>query len=114
MNLYALICGEPSLLRNCLRYNNSFCNHRENVAEHMFYTAFYTMMIGQWLLEKGKKLELETAITGALVHDVDEYFSGDIIRPFKHSSVSLSKEIDKVNDVKVSDFFTGIFGETAQ
>lgn len=64
----------------------------ENTAEHSFYVAIYAAMI---------HLEISTdeSILGAIVmaaimHDVPEAVTGDIVRPFKYSSEELRKEVN--------------------
>lgn len=95
VNLRDVILGHPSRLRFITRFSNCPRIHDESVADHSFYTALYVYFIGTALIANKVKLDLGRALSKALVHDIDECFSGDFIRMFKHSDPALKTEIDK-------------------
>lgn len=76
----------------------------------MYYTAFYTMMLCEHLMEEHEDVNTTKALMAALVHDCDEYFSGDIVRPFKHYSKEIKEEIEKINRIKIREFFGPVVG----
>lgn len=63
-------------MSNMVRYNNTVHIHDENVAEHSFYVAFYTMEICEMLhLDEMSSL---AAVCRAIYHDVHETEISDI------------------------------------
>lgn len=95
VNLRDVILGHPSRLRFITRFSNCPRIHDESVADHSFYTALYVYFIGTALVANKVPLRMDRALAKALVHDIDECFSGDFIRMFKHSNPVLKDEIDK-------------------
>lgn len=82
-----------------IRYNNAIHIHNENVAEHSFYVAIYSLVIS-------KKLGYESysAVKLALVHDVSEAITSDIPHDVKYDIFNLAniferfeKNFNKVN-----------------
>lgn len=65
----------------------------ENTAEHSFYVAIYAAMIH--LEVSNNKRVLGAVIMNALMHDVAEAVTGDVVRPFKYSSKELREEINR-------------------
>jgi len=72
------------------RWSSFHVMHKESVAEHSFFTAFYCLILGRWLQMEGHTINLGLLLGRAIMHDVDEAFSGDFIRSFKHSSPDLA------------------------
>ena len=81
------------------RFSSMPLHHYETVAEHSFFVALYAygIAIDLELSAQAKYLVLAKA----LVHDIDESITGDIIRPFKHSSAGLESAISKATDEKI-------------
>ncbi len=94
INLVNAILENPSRLRHIVRFSNCPRIHDESVAEHSFYTAFYVYLIGHALVMEGEELDLGAALGKAIMHDMDECYSGDFIRMFKHSDPMLKQQID--------------------
>lgn len=86
--------GNITRLRFITRFSNCPRMHDESVAEHSFYTSFFVFLIVSALRYQGMDVDLGLALGKALMHDVDECFSGDFIRMFKHHSPALKAEID--------------------
>lgn len=96
IDLRKIVLGNPSRLRFIIRFSNCPRIHDESVSDHSFYVALYTYYIAMDLYWKGyKSLDVGIALGKALVHDMDECFSGDFIRMFKHSNPELKKEVDE-------------------
>lgn len=93
------LVGDLARLRFIIRFSNCPRIHNESVGEHSFYTALYSYMIGTGLKFCGWEIDMGRLLGKALMHDVDECFSGDFIRMFKHSSPALKSEIDKASSV---------------
>jgi putative hydrolase of HD superfamily len=84
--------------------------HRENVAEHSYFTALYAFMIAVWVQNTQGSFLLDPAVVlkRALLHDIEEAFTGDIIRPVKHSSLELKKSIEMFSEGLMHAFVKSI------
>jgi len=76
----------------------------ESVAEHSFHTALYAMIIADLEKQFGNKVNEERLLKTALIHDIEECLTGDIIYNFKHTHPSLTKQIKKIS----SKFLEGL------
>lgn len=101
LKLYELVCGVGNQLRYVDRFSTCRRNHRENVAEHQFYTAFFTLLI----CEHVDAANVGIAVIRALVHDVEEHCTGDVIRPIKHGSKEVSEALDGAGTKFCNKFF---------
>jgi 5'-deoxynucleotidase YfbR-like HD superfamily hydrolase len=95
IDLRDVVLGNTSRLRFVIRFSNCPRIHDESVSDHSFYVAIYSYLIGLALVANGTKLDLGRMLGKALLHDVDECFSGDFIRMFKHSTPELKEQIDR-------------------
>lgn len=90
-NLNALLVGQSARLRYVPRFSTCQRLHSENVAEHSYYVAFYSMVIVDWVnansAEAGIPVEIDlgTVLSYALLHDLEECITGDLPRAFKYS-----------------------------
>lgn len=67
----------------------------ETVSEHSFHTALYAMILADMEDSFGNKVNKEKLLKTALLHDLEESLTGDIIYGFKHGDEKLSKQISK-------------------
>lgn len=104
INIREMLLGRPVRLRYITRFSICPRTHDESVAEHSYYTAFYALLLGMDLQMKGHKVEMGVVQARALMHDVDEAYSGDFIRMFKHSTPSLKLAIDQACNQFVKKF----------
>lgn len=67
-------------LKNTPRSGFSYfgVKYPESVAEHTFMVSLITLIIGLILKEKGEKIDLEKALTMAILHEAGEVFLGDL------------------------------------
>lgn len=61
-------------------------NRNQNICEHMYYVAIYSVQIADTL---GLDLDRASLMKLALTHDVDELWTGDIPAPAKHEVVNI-------------------------
>jgi 5'-deoxynucleotidase YfbR-like HD superfamily hydrolase len=94
VNLRELMTGILTRTRYVHRWSTFHTLHKESVAEHSFFVAFYVLVIGSWLNQDRIRINLDMVLQRALVHDLDEAYSGDFIRSFKHSSPELKQALD--------------------
>lgn len=103
LNLKEMVCGVGNQLRYVERFSTSKKTHRENIAEHQFYTTFFTMMIGLHLGWSNEHLGI--AVSRALIHDVEEHVTGDILRPIKHGSSEIRQLLERQSADSCRSFF---------
>ena len=104
---------EPKIFQNILnrslahvmRFNLSPQHFPESVAEHSFFTAYIVAILCGLLEKNGEPVSKEKALQMALVHDMEEMFSGDIVTPFKHYSPEVASAIQKVNEELIEKVF---------
>ncbi len=96
-------------LAHVVRFSSKPQHFPESVAEHSFYVAYITAILCELLQNSGEeKVEKGKAISMALVHDIEETFSGDILGPFKHYSQDVADAIRKVNQETVREAFSNL------
>tara|TARA_Y100000310_G_scaffold297074_1_gene329837 strand:- start:1824 stop:2351 length:528 start_codon:yes stop_codon:yes gene_type:complete len=94
-----------------MRFSATPQHFPESVAEHSFYTAYVVSLLCDLAQKAGEKVDREKATTMALVHDMEEMFSGDILTPFKHYSSEVRETIQKVNREVVPQVFENLPAE---
>jgi len=88
-----VVLGPAVRASHISRYSTIPVSHRESVAEHSFYVAFFAMLLADDLhLTDADKLWL---LKCALVHDMEECLTGDFLRSFKYSSIALRAELEE-------------------
>ena len=90
------------------RYNNRPQHFPESVAEHSFYVAYFSLIICELLGKKNVKVDKERVLQMALVHDLEEGFSGDILNPFKHYNNKVYQAIKEVNNELIKEVFVDL------
>ncbi len=94
--------GDVRRLSYADRFTTIPVNIRENVAEHSYWVAFYAVLIHRHIFPGESCAPLLGAISlYALVHDLPECITGDVVRTFKYSSEALKNAIDDAEDLMV-------------
>jgi putative hydrolase of HD superfamily len=85
---------EERKLDKVIRFSAQMRIKDESVSEHSFHVALYSMVLAD-LEEKifKNKVDKERLLKTALLHDLEECLTGDIIYDFKHTKESLTREI---------------------
>lgn len=105
-----MIDGELTRLRNVIRFSNSTRIKDESVAEHSFFTAYYSLILANHLKTvENIQVDIATVLSRALVHDIDEAKSGDFVRHFKYEDPSLAEHISKVTRSSMRGAFNDVF-----
>lgn len=95
LNMKELLDGDLSRLRNVIRFSNSTRIKDESVAEHSYFTAYYSLALAFALIvEEGIIIDMGTLLSGAILHDVDEAKSGDFVRHFKYMTPEFKRHIE--------------------
>jgi len=89
---------EERKLDKVIRFSAKMRIKDESVAEHSFHVALYSMILAD-LEEKifKNKVDKEKLLKTALLHDLEECLTGDIIYGFKHTDKVLTQEIKKMS-----------------
>ncbi len=80
----------------------------ESVAEHSFHVAFYGMMLSDMEMKEGRKIDTERVLRSALLHDLEECVTGDILHHFKHRDRKLNREIKRISTRFFSDLIQNL------
>lgn len=99
---------EDRSLAHIARFSSRPQHFPESVADHSFFVTYITSVLCELLRMRGEKVDSEKAITMALLHDMEERFSGDILSPFKHHSKEVNSAIRVVNRKLISGVFEGL------
>src|SRR4030042_3764267 len=92
-------------LAHVTRFNNRPQHFEESVAEHSFYVSYFTLLLTKLLEKKKIKIDTKKALSIAIIHDVEEGFSGDILNPFKHYNEKVYQAIKEVNREMIGEMF---------
>ena len=95
-------------LAHVVRFNGNPQHFPESVAEHSFYTAYFASVVLFFLKKAGEKVDEAKVLKMALIHDVEEGFSGDIVSPFKHFNKEIMLAIEKVNEETIGFMFENL------
>lgn len=101
--------GKPSRLRHTYRYSAIPVVFRENVAEHSFWTALIGITIATEIAPGDADLIGEVAVK-AMLHDIEESMTGDLIRDMKYHNDEVRESIRKVEDEFARSIFNAIGG----
>lgn len=101
-----------SRLTNITRFASTFTMHKENVASHSFFVTYIAMMLCDVWNEESvdNQVDTERVLRIALLHDIEESFSGDLISSMKNRNKEFAAAVQKVN----LEMMDEIFGEWGQ
>jgi 5'-deoxynucleotidase YfbR-like HD superfamily hydrolase len=104
--LMKFIVEQHTRLSCIIRYNNTPKICGESVAEHSYYVTFLAMLVSDYLVDRfGLEIDRAKLLKMALLHDVEEVLSGDIIKILK--SGGFKKELEKMNE-RSMQYLTGM------
>lgn len=106
-----ILFGKVQSLNDVYRYSSVPVLNRENIPTHTFWVAYYAYMISLELEKKGAPISKEILLTKALLHDVPEFLTGDIMRVFKYNNKQLLNEIERTEGEMASDYFSKTLDE---
>lgn len=108
INLPNILTGTLRRMHYVQRYSSVPVLNPENVAEHSWQIAMISYMLSMDINHNWQPatVDIEEVLVKAIVHDVSEALSGDIIRSYKHSSPAMRaacQEADRLNMAKLMD-----------
>lgn len=74
------------------RWSLMHCQQRESVLEHSAIVAMLAMLAGEIAQTMGKKVDIGVMMSHAIVHDVSEVLTGDVVTPVKKATQTLASE----------------------
>src|SRR3989338_9852322 len=95
-------------LAHVKRFNNRPQHFPESVAEHSFYVIYFTTILLYFLKNSGEEIDEAKTIKMAVLHDMEETVSGDILNPFKHYNEEIVSTIRKVNQETIALVFENL------
>jgi len=108
--LVKFIVEQQTRLSCIIRYNNTPKVVGESVAEHSYYVALMTMLISDYLETRHNvKVDKLKLMKMALLHDVEEIVSGDIIKVLKGGG--FGAELEKMNERSMQHIITVLNSE---
>lgn len=90
-------------LSHIRRYSSLPVIRPENVAEHSFYCALIAYTLAHDLKYRRYQVDPDLAMRKAMLHDLEESMTGDILRSFKYSSARLREEIEEAGFVNMGE-----------
>ena len=105
--------GPWGRMAHITRYSSLPILHKESVAEHTFFVAIKAYLLAVDMIQWGSDIDLTVVLKHAVLHDIDEAVTGDIIRPFKWSNDDLRKMMNRVTTQMLKDSLKGIPGSDA-
>jgi 5'-deoxynucleotidase YfbR-like HD superfamily hydrolase len=84
--------GRMTRLKDTFRYSAQPVLKQESVAEHSFWTA----MIGVCIALEIEPNSADVVALKAIVHDIEECMTGDLVRDMKYSSAGFRSQIKKI------------------
>lgn len=74
------------------RWSLMHCQQRESVLEHSAVVALLAMLAGEIARNMGKQVDIGVMMSHAIVHDVSEVLTGDVVTPVKKATQTLASE----------------------
>lgn len=95
-----VLFGNMKRLRHTFRYSAQPVIERENVAEHSFWTAIIAMTIAYEVSPNDNSLA-RLCCQKALLHDIEECMTGDLVREMKYATKQIRRVIKNVEEAFV-------------
>jgi len=110
--------GDVRRLASVWRFSSIPIAVDENTAEHSYWVALYAAMIHRTAAPDGLfQGILGPILLKALVHDLAECVTGDVVRVFKYSTPELKQEVDRAENIlmkKLPNLVQDLVGEAEQ
>lgn len=117
MNLKALLHGTIRRMHSVRRYSSIPVIQPENVAEHSWQVAMIAMTIADDINSAAghRIFDVESVLRKALVHDLSEVSSGDVIRSYKHSSADILEAMNIADEANMKKLANELdYGELSE
>jgi len=95
--------GDVRRLDYVIRYSSIPVFGVESVSAHMYWVSLYSLLIHRKMMPNDLNL-VGPILTKAIIHDLPEAITGDVVRTFKYSSTELKNAIDNAEEKIVERF----------
>lgn len=95
-----MLSGSVHRLSHVNRYSSIPVIRKENVAEHTFWVAFYSLLIAKDIEKTqlgARVVNFDRLLSRSLLHDIDESHTGDFLRTVKYATPEMKQALDKVS-----------------
>jgi len=110
INVEELLAGPINRASFVYRYSSRPVHKQESVAEHSYQVALYSLMIAM-NLPNPDEIKFDQMLTSAIIHDIDECVTGDFVRSFKYSDLTLKKKLDDAAEKFVIELLGPLTGD---
>lgn len=93
------------------RFSSQFLIKKENVLEHTAQVAMICHYIGSELNAEGYQVNMGELLSKALLHDIEESVTGDVIRPVKYSSDEMYSLFKKQENVIAHNLIKSVYND---
>lgn len=80
------------------RWSLMHCQQKETVLEHSAVVALLALLAGEIAQSSGQQVDIGLMMGHAIVHDVTEVLTGDVVTPVKKASATLAAEFSALED----------------
>lgn len=94
-NIGKFFFGFQRRLNDIIRFNTRPKTINETVAAHSFFVALYVLILAELLEKRKVKINTSVAVRRALLHDIEECVSGDVMLKLKNDP-EMKKAYDKI------------------
>ena len=94
-----------SRMTNTVRYSTHSKIVSENVATHSFFVTYIAMILSDFISDR--PVNRERVLRMALIHDIEESLTGDIIYNIKHHNEDFSDAVEKLNVTIIREIYSG-------
>ena len=94
--------GSIRNLNAITRYANRLKSSKETVAAHVYYVSIYSMTLAK-LIDKEIKVDYSKLYSLAMLHDIEECISGDIVRTLKIKMSEAFKQFSELSASTILD-----------
>lgn len=99
--------SEVKRLDYVMRYSSIPAVFQESVSQHTFWVLLHSVLLHRELTQSSNITDPSIEIfifRKALIHDIGECVTGDVVRTFKYSSVNFKEAVDEAEDAMVQKY----------
>lgn len=101
-----IIRGDIRRLDSVIRFNSIPVINQESVSAHSFWVTFYSLLLDQHF-RPGVSGDITRSrlLSTAIMHDISECLTGDVVRTFKYSSSEFKNAVNAAEDAMARKYF---------
>lgn len=103
LNLAMMLNGRTRRVSHVVRCSGVPKIRSELVAEHSYYTTYYSYLLARDLMTQGIEVDIGKLLSRSVVHDLDESVTGDVVRGVKYRDHEMKSKWDNVANEVVKD-----------